>query len=173
MNHTGLKLVKRRKKNMKKQESTIGNLITDVVKGPIPPRVDNDIGTGNLHIKVKEIVDRKGPAPWIEVLIEDERNIGTLIASAPDQGNRAHWHKDFDEWWVVMAGKLRWELTGGRIIHAKKGDIVWVPRGTVHHIMTEGDEMSLRFAVAMPPAEHVWQNDCENCNEIWEPRKPS
>ena len=87
MNHTGLKLVKRRKKNMKKQESTIGNLITDVVKGPIPPRVDNSIGTGNLHIKVKEIVGRKGPAPWIEVLIEDERNIGTLIASAPDQGN--------------------------------------------------------------------------------------
>ncbi|GIT18467.1 MAG: hypothetical protein CM1200mP39_12730 [Dehalococcoidia bacterium] len=60
-----------------------------------------------------------------------------------------------------MGGKLRWELTGGEIIQAVKGDIVWIPRGTVHHIVTEGDEMSLRFAVAMPPAVHVWQDDAK------------
>ena len=100
-----------------------------------------------------------GPPPWSTLLIEDERNRGTLIASMPGHGNHAHWHPAFDEWWFVMAGKLRWELTGGKIIHAKKGDIVWIPRGTVHHIVTEGEEMSLRFAVAMPPAVHVWQEE--------------
>ncbi|MQG37062.1 MAG: hypothetical protein FI719_01785 [SAR202 cluster bacterium] len=71
-----------------------------------------------------------------------------------------------------MDGKLRWELTGGKIIRAVKGDIVWIPRGTVHHIITEGNEMSLRFPVAMPPAVHVWQNECENRDEVWEPAKP-
>lgn len=150
----------------------VNDAIADTVEGPIPPRVDKPIGPGRLHIKVDEIVARRGPAPWIELCIEDERNLGTLIASAPGQGNRAHWHSNFDEWWVVMGGKLRWELTGGEIIQAVKGDIVWIPRGTVHHIVTEGDEMSLRFAVAMPPAVHVWQDECENCDLTWEPAKP-
>jgi len=147
--------------------------ITDVVEGPIPPRVDADFGPGMMHIKIQEVVDRMGPPPWSTMLIEDERNRGTLIASAPGQGNHAHWHANFDEWWFVVAGKLRWELTGGKIIHAQKGDIVWNPRGTVHHIVTEGDEMSLRFAVAMPPAVHVWQEECENCDVTWEAREPS
>lgn len=153
---------------MVSQSDAVHSAITDVVKGPIPPRVDNSEGVGTMHIKIQEVVDRMGPAPWAEKLIEDERNVGTLIASAPGQGNRAHWHSNFDEWWVVMAGKLRWELTGGKIIHAVKGDVVWIPRGTVHHIVTEGDEMSLRFAIALPPAIHEWMDDCENCDVTWD-----
>ena len=147
--------------------------IEDVVEGPIPPRIDASFGPGMMHIEIQSIVDQMGPAPWSKLLIEDERNRGTLIAAMPGQGNHAHWHAQFDEWWFVMAGKLKWELTGGKIIHAQKGDIVWIPRGTVHHIVTEGDEMSLRFAVAMPPAVHVWQEECENCGVTWEPRTPS
>ena len=147
--------------------------IADVVEGPIPPRVDNDFGPGMMHIEIDDIVQQMGPPPWSKLIIEDERNRGTLIASMPGHGNHAHWHAAFDEWWFVMAGELRWELTGGRIIHAKKGDIVWIPRGTVHHIVTEGEEMSLRFAFAMPPAVHVWQEQCENCEVTWESKIPS
>jgi quercetin dioxygenase-like cupin family protein len=44
---------------------------------------------------------------------------------------------------VVMAGELEWELTDGTVVRAKKDDIVWVPRGTVHHIRAAGDEMTL------------------------------
>jgi mannose-6-phosphate isomerase-like protein (cupin superfamily) len=103
-----------------------------------------------------------GPPPWSRRIIADERNLVTLIANTPGNGNRPHWHKDFDEWWVVMAGRLRWELTGGVIVEAAKDDIVWVPRGTVHHIRAVGEEMTLRLAVAMPPAIHVY-HDCEQC----------
>ena len=129
---------------MTDQVNSVAAAISDVVKGPMAPRVDSSEGPGTMHIKIEEVVDRMGPAPWATKLIEDERNWGTLIASNPGEGNHAHWHSNFDEWWVVMAGKLRWELTGGKIIHAVKGDVVWIPRGTVHHIVTEGDEMSLR-----------------------------
>ena len=158
---------------MSKQVNTVTSAISDVVKGPIAPRVDNSEGPGTMHIKIQEVVDRMGPAPWATKLIEDERNWGTLIASNPGEGNRAHWHSNFDEWWVVMAGKLRWELTGGKIIHAVKDDVVWIPRGTVHHIVTEGDEISLRFAISLPPAEHIWMDDCDNCEVTWDPRPAS
>src|SRR5512134_519200 len=85
-----------------------------------------------------------------------------LISSPPGTGNRPHWHRDFDEWWVVLGGRLEWELTGGRVFEAAKDDIVWVPRGTVHHIRTVGAERSLRLAVAMPPAAHYF-SPCEQC----------
>ncbi len=47
-------------------------------------------------------------------------------------------------------------------MRAQKDDIVWVPRGTVHHIRNVGDDLSLRLAVAMPPAMHYF-SPCEQC----------
>jgi mannose-6-phosphate isomerase-like protein (cupin superfamily) len=136
--------------------------ITDVVAGPIPPRVLNAAWPNVLHTRVADVVEKMGPPPWAVRIVEDERNLVTLIASPPGGGNRPHWHRDFDEWWVVMAGRLQWELTGGTVVQAAKDDIVWVPRGTVHHITTVGDEMTLRLAIAMPPALHIY-NPCEQC----------
>lgn len=63
---------------------------------------------------------------------------------------------------MVLAGLLEWELTGGVVLRARKDDIVWVPRGTVHHIRNVGDELPLRLAVAMPPAAHHF-SPCEQC----------
>jgi quercetin dioxygenase-like cupin family protein len=63
---------------------------------------------------------------------------------------------------VVLAGTLEWELTGGIVVQGKKDDIVWVPRGTVHHIRNVGQDLSLRLAVAMPPAMHYF-SPCEQC----------
>ena len=136
--------------------------ITDVVSGPIPPRVMNPTWPNSLHMRIADVVAKAGPPPWSVRLIADERNLVTLIANPPGTGNRPHWHKDFDEWWVIMAGHLKWELTGGTVIEAAKDEIVWVPRGTVHHIQNVGDEMSLRMAIAMPPAVHYF-NACEQC----------
>jgi mannose-6-phosphate isomerase-like protein (cupin superfamily) len=136
--------------------------ITDVVSGPIAPRVMNASWPNMLHTRIADVVEQKGPPPWSVRIIADERNLVTLIANPPGSGNRPHWHRDFDEWWIVLAGRLQWELTGGSVIQAQKDDIVWVPRGTVHHIKNVGDENSLRLAIAMPPAIHIY-NPCEQC----------
>ena len=136
--------------------------ITDLVTGPIPPRVVNAGGPNVFHTRIADVVDKMGPPPWSVRIIEDERNLVTLIAAPPSGGNRPHWHREFDEWWVVMAGRLRWELTGGVVVEAAKDDIVWVPRGTVHHITTVGEENTLRLAIAMPPAVHYY-SPCQQC----------
>jgi mannose-6-phosphate isomerase-like protein (cupin superfamily) len=136
--------------------------ITDLVSGPISPRVSNPTWPNAFHTRIAEVVASKGPPPWSVRLIADERNLVTLIANPPNSGNRPHWHKDFDEWWVIFAGRLRWEFTGGTVIEAQKDELVWVPRGTVHHISNVGDEMSLRMAIAMPPAVHYY-SPCEQC----------
>jgi mannose-6-phosphate isomerase-like protein (cupin superfamily) len=136
--------------------------IDDLVQGPIPPRVLNASWPNALHVRIADVVTRMGAPPWSTRLVQDERNLVTLIASGPGTGNRPHWHREFDEWWVVLAGRLQWELTGGHVVDAESPDLVWVPRGTVHHIRNVGDALSLRLAVAMPPATHHY-SPCEQC----------
>jgi quercetin dioxygenase-like cupin family protein len=133
-----------------------------IVQGPIPPTVANATWPNVLHTRVADVIAQMKPAPWSQRIIADERQLVTLIASPPGGGNRPHWHSDFDEWWVVLGGVLEWELTGGTVVRASKDDIVWVPRGTVHHIKNVGTELSLRLAVAMPPAMHYF-HACEQC----------
>ena len=130
--------------------------------GPTPPRAANPDGPNTLRTRVADLAAKMGPPPWSRRVIQDERQLVTLIANRPGGGNRPHWHADFDEWWVVLAGEFTWELTGGILVEARKDDIVWVPRGTVHHIKTVGTETSLRLAVAMPPATHYFA-PCEQC----------
>jgi mannose-6-phosphate isomerase-like protein (cupin superfamily) len=115
-----------------------------------------------LHTRIADVVARMGPAPWAKRLIADERQLVTLIAAPPGVGNRPHWHADFDEWWVIFAGLMEWELTGGVVVRARKDDIVWVPRGAVHHIRNVGHDVALRMAVAMPPATHYY-SPCAGC----------
>jgi mannose-6-phosphate isomerase-like protein (cupin superfamily) len=137
-------------------------LITRLAEGPTPPTAANPTWPNTLHTRVADVVAQAGPPPWSRRLIADERQLVTLIASPPGGGNRPHWHREFDEWWVVLAGTLQWELTGGHVFRAVKDEIVWVPRGTVHHIVNVGPDLSLRLAVAMPPANHYF-SPCEQC----------
>ena len=137
-------------------------VIRDLVTGPIPPRPGVEGSPNTVHTRVADVVSKMGAPPWSRRIIADERNLVTLIASPPGGGNRPHWHREFDEWWVVLAGRLQWELTGGIVVDAVKDDIVWVPRGTVHHIRNVGMDLSLRLAVAMPPAMHYF-SACEQC----------
>ena len=136
--------------------------VSHVAEGPSPPTAANATWPNVLLTRVPDVAAQLGPGAWARRIIADERQLVTLISSPAGTGNRPHWHRDFDEWWVVMAGRLTWELTGGTRLEAATGDIVWVPRGTVHHIKTLGAERSLRLAVAMPPAVHYF-SPCEQC----------
>ena len=109
---------------------------------------------GSLQSRLPELIARTGPPPWSEAVVLTDDIQAFLICHPPGQPNDTHYHHH-DEWWVVLAGRLRWELTGGVVVEAAKDDIVWVPRGTVHHIRNIGAELSLRLAVAMPPAEKL------------------
>jgi mannose-6-phosphate isomerase-like protein (cupin superfamily) len=137
--------------------------ITDLVRWPIPPRKDDKVYPGVLHTRPSDLLKQRSGPPWVVTLISDERNEANLIADRPGGSNRPHWHNNYDEWWYVAQGTLEWHLTGGKVVTAPKNDIVWVPRGTVHHIRTVGNEVSLRFAVTVPPAEHLWTDFCEVC----------
>ncbi len=93
-------------------------------------------------------------------IIENDCNTLYLIRERPGDVSNAHWHFDFDEWWVIGGGELLFEVGEGRPkLHAKSGDIVFTPRGFRHQIATVGNEVSLRMPVTNPDNVHVWTDD--------------
>lgn len=93
-------------------------------------------------------------------IIEDDLNTMYLIRERPGDVSNAHWHFDFDEWWVIGAGELLFEVGEGRPkLHAQGGDIVFTPRGFRHQIATIGDGVSLRMPVTTADNVHIWTDD--------------
>ncbi len=93
-------------------------------------------------------------------IIEDDLNTMYLIRERPGDVSNAHWHFDFDEWWVIGGGALLFEVGEGRPkLSAREGDIVFTPRGFRHQISTVGDEVSLRMPVTTADNVHIWTDD--------------
>ena len=111
--------------------------------------------TEPTRIRPSEVAERMGPPPWQEPLLDDGRNWAVLTADPPGHRTAPHSHAEYNAWWIVVAGTLRWRLDGRPPIDAAAGDIVLCPIGVVHSVETTGDEPSLRIAVVPNPASRL------------------
>jgi quercetin dioxygenase-like cupin family protein len=73
----------------------------------------------------------------------------------PGEGNRLHYHPDWNEWWYIIEGQWQWEIEGEKII-VKKGDVVFIPKGRKHRIEAIGDTPAIRLAVSRADVAHVY-----------------
>ncbi|HJO82298.1 MAG: cupin domain-containing protein [SAR202 cluster bacterium] len=111
-----------------------------------------------LHTTLGSVIAQKGEPQWVSSVVQDSLNTANLIYSAPGTPHNAHWHPDFDEWWTILKGELTWDLGEKRPVYSvKKGDIMFVPRGLKHYILTQGDETSFRLAITDSEGLHVYQ----------------
>ena len=64
-----------------------------------------------LHIKHQEIMNRHASKErWSEQLVNDEIHKGVWISAPPGTPPDPHIHPDFNEWWVVLDGKTKWQI---------------------------------------------------------------
>ena len=49
-----------------------------------------------------------------------------------------HVHGNCDEWFYVLDGEIRYTV-GGKVITARGGESVWIPRDTVHHFQVASE----------------------------------
>ena len=92
---------------------------------------------------------------WSHRLVNTENNSVTLIAQMPGEGNRLHYHPNWNEWWYIVKGKWEWDIEGEKTI-VKKGDLVFIGKGQKHKITAIGHEMAIRLAVSRADVEHVY-----------------
>jgi len=114
-------------------------------------------------VNLKDILEKNDPEEsWCHRVINTENNSATLIAQMPGEGNRRHYHPDWNEWWYILQGEWEWEIDGKTCI-VKKDDFVFIPKGVVHKITATGKGQSIRLAVSRDDVVHTYPDgDHEN-----------
>ncbi len=76
--------------------------------------------------------------------------------TSPGEGNRLHYHYDWDEWWYIIEGEWEWLIEGvNKTI--KQGEIVFIERNRKHKITAKGNKMAIRLAVSRYDVDHVYE----------------
>ena len=116
----------------------------------------NDLFDANKTIvNLQEIIDSMPKdSSWSKRLMDTENNSCTLICQNKDEGNRRHYHNDFDEFWLIIRGSYIYEIDGIDH-HVKQGDFIMVPRNVVHY-MRSTEDGSIRMAVSRADINHFY-----------------
>jgi len=104
----------------------------------------------------EEIKQSMGDAPWCYQLIYTDSDQACLICQKPGEGCRPHYHVTKDEWWIVIEGSFEWRLDNGKVITAKEGEVVFLPKGTVHNIVCTSEKPGIRLACGGRNMEHIY-----------------
>ena len=106
--------------------------------------------------RTEEVIREGGPPNWSRRLVLTERVQGMFIYHEPGQGNQRHYHEGEDEFWVILKGTIRWTFDD-EVVEARPGDVVFCAAGRHHAIEVIGNEPAVRFAVARPDIDHIYQ----------------
>jgi len=120
----------------------------------------NDLHSANSEIPVNINDIRKSfddTVSWSKRLVDTENNSATLIHQQPGEGNRLHYHPEWNEWWYIVDGNWEWDIEGEKII-VGKDDVVFIPKGKVHKITAVGDRPAIRLAVSRGDVAHIYPN---------------
>lgn len=116
---------------------------------------ENEIKT-NVFEVIKSL---PSDSSWSYTIVNTKSNRSTLLAQLPGEGNRRHYHSDWDEWWFILQGEWEFEYNKS-ILKATKGDIILLPRNVVHKITAIGTELAIRMAVSRDDIAHIYtEND--------------
>ncbi len=119
--------------------------------------LNNNQETYNLEkVNIEKLINKYGRSEsWSHTVINSQSNSATLIAQLPGEGNRMHFHHDWDEWWYIIEGEWEWKIEGvNKII--KAGEVVFIKRNREHKITAAGNKMAIRLAVSRYDVDHVY-----------------
>lgn len=121
--------------------------------------VQTDFSSENRQVaNLDEIVASKDSTrSWCHRVINTESNSATLISQLPGEGNRLHYHNDWNEWWYIVQGRWEWEIEG-RKYDVKAGDVVLIEKNKWHKITAAGTGPAIRLAVSKDKVAHIYKD---------------
>jgi quercetin dioxygenase-like cupin family protein len=122
--------------------------------------IQNNFENENLPISnIDEIINsRDNNVSWSYRVVNTENNSATVISQLPGEGNRRHYHPNWNEWWFIIKGEWKWEIEG-KEYRIKKGDIVFIEKNKIHKITAAGNEPAIRLAVSRADVPHIYNVD--------------
>lgn len=113
-------------------------------------------GANKPVININDLIKSSQSTSWSKRVINTENNSATLICQLPGEGNRLHYHPDWNEWWYIVSGKWWFEIEGEtKLVY--KGDLVFIEKGKWHKITAAGPKPAIRLAVSREDVPHVYQ----------------
>lgn len=120
----------------------------------------NDLEDVNHEVTTIADLLAQGPSDrsWSKRIINSPSNCVTLIAQMPGEGNRLHYHNDWDEWWYILKGDWDWVIEG-KTKRVREGDVVFIERNRLHKITAAGESQAVRMAVSRDLVAHIYPEE--------------
>jgi hypothetical protein len=133
----------------------------------LPARVTRNPGdyeASNVpHLRFSDIVEKAAGRNGQVRFIHDDRAVSNVIYGYEknlgpiNPADRGHYHAESAEFWLIMAGKIRYALEDLPLVIADEGDVVYVPRYRFHLARFHGPDLSTRLAInGYPTLNHVY-----------------
>ena len=97
-------------------------------------------------------------------IVDDDRGAANFIygyqKNLPplNTADKGHYHPESSEFWLIMAGQIRYPIETQGVIVANVGDVVYVPKNTFHAPRWWGDGASCRLAMnGFPGLAHLFE----------------
>tara|TARA_X000000950_G_C13888118_1_gene649722 strand:+ start:1098 stop:1514 length:417 start_codon:yes stop_codon:yes gene_type:complete len=103
----------------------------------------------------KIIINNKNLKSWSKRLINTDSNSATLICQNPGEGNRRHYHSNWNEWWYIIKGEWLFEIEND-IHKIKQGQLILIKKNLKHKITATGKETAIRLAVSRSDVDHIY-----------------
>ena len=95
----------------------------------------------------------KGQTNFLHRFVNDDRAVSNIIYGYENKlpplnpKDRGHFHPESSEFWLIMAGQIRYPIEGQGVVIAEEGDVVYVPVYTFHAPRFHGAGPSCRLAI--------------------------
>ncbi len=132
------------------------------VEDDVPEIIKKD-GIGKIDFEnanklityLPDAVTQMGEPPWNKRIVDTENNSMCIICQNPGEGNRKHYHHNWNEWWYILQGEWLFEIEG-KNHHVVEGDVVFIEKNKVHKITALGATPAIRMAVSRADVDHVY-----------------
>ncbi len=147
----------------------------DYVKSRLPHKPGPYLHANQPLTKFEDVAAalEAGQVRGTQKIVEDDRAAGNFIYGR--EGNlpkinladRGHFHTDSPEFWLIMAGQIRYRVEGFEVFIANPGDIVYVTRNRWHLARWHGDQPSCRFAMnGFPNLAHFYDPEISTPSNV-------
>ena len=131
------------------------------------PRTPGVYGRNNkphtTFVEVAKALD-EGRLKGTQKIVEDDRGAANFIygyeKNLPpiNPKDRGHYHPEGAEYWLILAGQIRYPVENVGVIIADVGDVVYVPKFTFHAPRWYGPGASCRLAMnGYPNISHLFE----------------
>jgi mannose-6-phosphate isomerase-like protein (cupin superfamily) len=106
----------------------------------------------------------KGQVNWNELVVYDKNNRAEVTSAAPGSKVPRQLHSDAPEYWVVLEGRIRFEIEDppGQFFEAAKGDLVLAPERHLYSLEVIGTEPAIRLGVTLPDTTVIFETKPEH-----------